>query len=86
MSRANEKELSFEATFSISKAPGVRHQKYIPVVMYDRIGKNLFKALILLYGQAAPMGKSVFRNIVDCYQNVISKVLKKLPLVESLSN
>ena len=57
--------------------------------MYDRRGKNLFKALILLYGQAAPMGKSTFRNIVGCCQNrnpsqafyggnVISKVLKKL--------
>ena len=34
--------------------------------MYDRRGKNLFKALILLYGQAMPMEKSIFRNIVGC--------------------
>ena len=65
MSQANEKELRSKTTFCISKAPGVRHQKEIPVIMYDRRGKNLFRALILLYGQAAPMGKSTFRNIVD---------------------
>ena len=64
--------------------------------MYDR-GKNLFKALILLYGQTASMYKCILRNIVGCYQNrnpsqafcghnVISKVLKKLFQVESLFN
>ena len=63
--------------------------------MYDIGGKNLFKALILLYGQAMSMDKSNFRNNVGCYQNrnpsngfsgdnFISKVLKKLSLVESL--
>ena len=30
--------------------------------------KNLFKVLILLYGQAASK-QSIFRNIVGCYQN-----------------
>ena len=65
--------------------------------MYDRRGKNLFKALILLYGQTTSMDKPTFRNTVGCYQNrnqsqafsgdnVISKVLKKLSLVESLFN
>ena len=34
--------------------------------MYDRRGKNLFKASILLYGQAMPMDKSIFTNIVGC--------------------
>ena len=37
--------------------------------MYDRRGKNLFKALILLYGQATTMVKSIYRNIVGCFQN-----------------
>ena len=64
--------------------------------MYNRRGKNLFKALILLYGQATSTDKSILRNIVGCYQNrnplqafcedVTSKVLKKLSLVESLFN
>ena len=63
----------------------------------NKRGKNLFKALILLYGQATSIDKSMFRNIIGCYQNrnpskgfsgdnVISKVLKKLSLVESLFN
>ena len=65
--------------------------------MYERREKNLFKVLILLDGQARSMDKSIFRNIVGCYQNrnpleafsrdnVISKVLKKLFLGESLCN
>ena len=65
--------------------------------MYNRRGRNLFKVLILLYGQATSMDMCIFRNIVGCYQNrnqsqafsednVISKVLKKLSLVESLFN
>ena len=65
--------------------------------MYDRRRKNLFKALILLYGQATSMDKSILRNIVGCYQNrnplqafcgdnVISKVLKKLSIEESIFN
>ena len=65
--------------------------------MYDRRRKNLFKALILLYGQATSMDKSIFRNIAVCYQNrnpsqafsgdsIISKVLKKLSMVELLFN
>ena len=65
--------------------------------MYDRRGKNLFKALILLYREATSMDKSILRNIVVSFQNrnpsqafcgdnAISKVLKKLSLVESLSN
>ena len=65
--------------------------------MYDRREKNLFKALILLCGQATSMDKSIFRNIVGCYQNrnllqafsgdnAISKVLKKLSIVESIFN
>ena len=51
--------------------------------------KNLLKALILLYGQATSMDKSILRNIVGCFQNrnqsqalcgdnVMSKVLKKV--------
>ena len=61
--------------------------------MYDRRGKNLFKALILLHGQETSMDKSNLRSIVVCYQNrnplqafsgdnVISKVLKKLSLMK----
>ena len=60
--------------------------------MYDRRGKDLFKASIFLYGQVASTDKCIFRNIVGCYQNrnqlqafsgdkVISKVLS---LVDSL--
>ena len=62
-------------------------------------GKNIFKALILLCGQAVYKVKSIFRNTVGCYQSiarnplqafsedtVISKVLKKLSLVESYFN
>ena len=39
--------------------------------MYDRRGKNLFKALILFYGQAlwtTSMDKPILRNAVGCYQ------------------
>ena len=37
--------------------------------MYNRRGKNLFKALIFFYWQATSMDKSNLRNIVGCYQN-----------------
>ena len=37
--------------------------------MCDRRGKKLFKAMILLYGQATSMDKSILRNIVGCYRN-----------------
>ena len=57
--------------------------------------KRSIKALILLHGQAMSMDKSILRNIIGCYENknllqafcgdnIISKVLKKLYLVESL--
>ena len=36
--------------------------------MYDRRGKNLFKTLILLYGQVTSICKSIFGNIVVGYQ------------------
>ena len=65
--------------------------------MYDRRGKNLFKALIVLYGHATSMDKSILRNIVGCFQNrnpsqafcgdnFMSNVLKELSQVELLSN
>ena len=71
-------------------------EKYL-VMMYDRRGKNLFKALNFLYGQVTSMDKSILRNIVGCYQNrnpfqafcgdnASSKVLKKFSLVEPLFN
>ena len=67
------------------------------IIYYDRRGKNLFKALIILYGQETSLDKSILGNIVGCYQNrnssqtfcgdnVISKVQKKTSLVESLFN
>ena len=31
--------------------------------MYDRRGKNLFKALILIYWQSASMDKFILRNL-----------------------
>ena len=34
--------------------------------MDDRRGKNKFKALILLYGQAMSMDKSILGNILGC--------------------
>ena len=37
--------------------------------MYGRRGKNLFKAFMILYGQATSMEKPFFRNIVGRYQN-----------------
>ena len=37
--------------------------------MYDGSGKNLFKALILLNGQATFLDWSILRNTVGCYQN-----------------
>ena len=65
---AKEKELKYKTTFCISNVLGVCHQKQILVIIYKR-GKNLFEALILLYGQARSMDKSVLRNIVGCCQN-----------------
>ena len=81
----------------MSNAPGACHEKEILVIMHGRRGKNLFRVLILLYGQATTMDKSIFMNIVGCYQNrsrskvfsgdnVISKVFNKLSQVESLFN
>ena len=37
--------------------------------MFERRGKNLFRALIFLYRQAMSMDQSIFRNILGCYQN-----------------